>query len=128
MKFILDTHALLWAIVSPERLSERAQGLLRDRANERLVSAVSWWELVQKMAVGKLTLPTGIDEFARLVHDDLRPLPLVLTEHHARRLALLPLHHKDPADRFLIAQAQVEGAAVMTRDPLFRQYDVEVVW
>ncbi len=128
MRLLLDTHVLVWAIVAPERLSERVKALLLSSSTERLVSAVCWWDLAQKASVGKLLLPVGLDELARLVREDFRGVPLPLTETHARRLALLPLHHKDPADRLLIAQAQVEGLPVVTRDPLFRRYDIEVVW
>lgn len=128
MRLLLDTHVLVWAIVAPERLTERVKALLLNPGNERFVSAVCWWDLAQKASVGKLFLPVGLDELARLVREDLRGVPLPLTDAHARRLALLPLHHKDPTDRLLIGQAQVEGLQVVTRDPLFRLYDIEVVW
>jgi PIN domain nuclease of toxin-antitoxin system len=124
---LLDTQCWLWWLVSPERLSPEALARLADAENTLLLSAASSWEIAIKHSLGKLPLPEPLEAFvsSRMARDGIAALPV---QHvHALRVATLPLHHRDPFDRLLIAQAQVEGIPIMTADPVFHRYAVEVI-
>ena len=122
-RFLLDTHVLLWSLAEPGKLSARARDALEDAHNEVFVSAVSAWEISVKRAKGRLTAP---DNLAAAVEDrGLTHLPL--TFHHAERAASLPPHHRDPFDRFLVAQAQVEGLVLVTRDSRIPLYTIRTL-
>jgi PIN domain nuclease of toxin-antitoxin system len=124
---LLDTQCWLWWLVSPEKLSSSALQQLADGENTLLLSAASSWEIAIKYSLGKLPLPEPPEAFvsSRIIRDGVTPLPV---EHaHALRVSALPLHHRDPFDRLLIAQAQIEGVPVMTVDPVFLRYGVEVI-
>ena len=128
MRLLLDTHVFLWWFLTPDRLSDRARLLLQDPDNELLVSAASSLEIAIKSGLKKLELPEPPARYvtSRLEAKGLSPLAV---EHaHALRLAELPLHHRDPFDRLLIAQAQLEDATLVTGDPAFLLYDVDVFW
>ena len=125
---LLDTHTWLWAQSEPHRLNERCRKLLGDADETLLFSAASSWEIGIKYALKKLDLPEppGLFVPKRLAQMGITPLPI---EHaHALRVAELPHHHRDPFDRLLIAQAQLEGATVATADPRFLLYEVDVLW
>ena len=127
MRVLLDTHALVFAVSEPELLSPRARRLLQDSEIERWVSVVSLWEIAIKVQIGKLSLPLD----SAYYHRNLAALgarTLEVTVEHSLALLRLPLHHRDPFDRLLIAQAQVEGLTLVTRDRVFRRYEVECVW
>ena len=131
MRGLLDTHALIWASVTPERLSVAATKILQDRRNELYISLASIWEISIKVSKPQnlLTLPKGWDERtdAYMAQWGLNWLPIRLD--HCRAVRALPWHHHgDPFDRMLIAQAQVEKLSILTADPDFRKYDVKVVW
>ena len=128
MRILLDTHVFLWSCLEPEKISDSARGLLEDRANELLLSAVSSWEIAVKVASEKLVLPAPPARYvpSRLAAMGLTPLPV---EHgHVLRVSQLPSHHDDPVDRVLVAQSQLEDAILATGDPQFLPYDVDVVW
>jgi PIN domain nuclease of toxin-antitoxin system len=128
LRILLDTHSWLWMRAEPERLAESSRRLLRDPANELLLSAVSAWEMAIKFATGKLQLPQPPAVFLaqRMAEDRLGALPIL--HAHALRAGELPPHHRDPFDRLLIAQAQIEGLTVLTADRAFAKYDVRVHW
>ena len=128
MRVLLDTHALLWWNVDDARLSDAARELIRDGRNEIVVSAASVWEIAFKAAKGRLELPTTIDRYIddRLRRNRWSPLPI--DTRHVIRAATLPEHHRDPFDRALIAQAQVEGLPIVTMDAAITRYDVETIW
>ena len=128
MRFLIDTHCWLWAFLAPERLNDTAKALMGSGENTGFFSAVSAAEIGIKSRIGKLQLPDETKEYvASGVKDfDMKPLPLYL--HHALRVAELPLHHRDPFDRLLIAQAQAEGLPLMTADPTVAKYAVEIIW
>jgi len=128
MKILLDTHCWLWWITTPEKLGPESQQLIMDGHNEIFLSAASSWEIAIKYALAKLPLPEAPEKFIppRLVRDAIRPLPINHT--HALHVASLPLHHRDPFDRLLISQAQMEGLPIMTVDKQFKDYDVECIW
>jgi PIN domain nuclease of toxin-antitoxin system len=112
---------------APEHFSRAGLARLRSPDNIFFVSAASTWEIVIKHALGKLRVPFDVMDYLRSRLDQTPATLLSVTHQHALRVAQLPHHHRDPFDRMLIAQAQVENLAAMTDDPLFRLYDVEVV-
>ena len=115
----------LWLQTTPERIRESTLGMLGDTGNELLLSAASSWEIAIKYAIGRLRLPVAPEAYveARMAQSGTRGLPV---EHrHALRVAALPMHHRDPFDRLLVAQAQLENAALVTSDHQLDPYDIE---
>ena len=124
MRLLLDTHALLSLMFEDGRLS-RSAGEAMERPDAQLVvSAVSVWEIAIKRAVGKLEAPEDVIE--RIGEAGAESLSI--TARHAEAGGGLPLHHRDPFDRLLAAQAKLEGCALVTKDPAFAAYGVPVVW
>lgn len=128
MKALLDTHAFLWWIIGDRRFSQAASKAIADGANEIFVSAASIWEIAIKARLGRLGIPDDPSRFIerQIVENAFRGLPI--DAGHALRVWELPDHHQDPFDRMLVAQAQVEGLALISRDPLVARYDVEILW
>jgi PIN domain nuclease of toxin-antitoxin system len=126
LRVLLDTAVLLMAIEKPERLSRRARSILEDPATIREISSISITEIAVKTAIGKLTVDAAM--IAQGV-DDLMARILPYGSDHVWRLFQLPLHHRDPFDRQLIAQAMQENIPVVTPDKVFRRYaGVKVIW
>jgi len=128
MRLLLDTHVWLWWFLEPGRLSDRARAAIAAKGNTLLFSAASSWEIAVKHALKKLKLPEPPALFVpqRIARHGMVPLPI---EHsHALRVAELPRRHSDPFDRLLVAQAQLEKATVVTADPSFVLYDVDILW
>ena len=128
MRLLLDTHAFLWWVLDDSRLSTTARELIADPATEVLFSTVSGWEIAIKARTGRLDLPEDVPSF---VHDQLRRnrfsvLPVEL--RHALRVHGLPDHHRDPFDRLLVAQAEIEAVPLLSRDPLLAAYGIELRW
>ena len=127
MKILLDTQVWLWVLGQPARLSAPARARLRSPANTFYLSAANIWEIVIKHGIGKLRLPGEPVAYLRGRIAETPAAILPITHEHTLQLALLPLHHRDPFDRILIAQAQVEGLHVMTADRQFASYPVNLV-
>ncbi len=125
MRLLLDTHALLWALGAPAELPAGIRAAIEDPASVVFVSAASAWEMAIKQARGKLRYPAA-EITAALRRASLLELPVAI--RHAEAAASLPPHHRDPFDRMLVAQAQVEGLSLVSRDPAVRQYQVTVLW
>ena len=124
MNLLLDTHVFLWAVDNNPNLSPAAREAIVDGHNIVYVSAATAWEISIKRAIGKLKIPES-DYLEELkLH---RFMPLSITTEHALSVENLPPHHKDPFDRMLIAQAQEENLALVTRDPRIRAYDVRII-
>lgn len=123
MRILADTHILLWWLMDAEQLSERHREILGDPANLVGFSSISIAEIAIKELVGKLKV--GVD-VARYLRDE-GFLELEFASEHAARLRDLPWLHRDPFDRMLIAQAQVEDVAFMTVDQHIVKYDVRIV-
>ena len=126
MKVLLDTHTFLWAVTDERRLSPKARSVMAS--SELWWSVVSLWESLQKVQVGKLSLPLPAGSFltGELSSNHVRLLPVSLS--HVLRVESLPLHHRDPFDRLLIAQSIEEGWPIITADPWFAHYPVDVIW
>ena len=120
MKLLLDTHALLWALLAPGRLSSTAADAIEDGANEVFVSVVSAWEIEIKRAKGKL--PAAVPLSEALSEQRFKTLPVTLP--YVLAVESLPRRHRDPFDRMLIAQAQLEGMTLVTSDREVRHYPV----
>lgn len=121
MKLLLDTHLLLWAAGSPERLSATVRLLLEDPKNELLFSAASLWEIAIKCGLGRPDFQVNARVLRRgLLDNGYQELPV--SSEHAVSVDSLPLLHKDPFDRILVAQANVEGIVLLTADTLVAQY------
>jgi PIN domain nuclease of toxin-antitoxin system len=128
MKLLLDTHSFIWWDSEPDRISSHALALCRDPENTLLLSVVSAWEIQIKMQLGKLKLDLPLAEVVASQEriNNLEILPIRL--EHVMALEKLPIHHKDPFDRLLIAQAGIEEATLVSRDSIFAKYPVKVVW
>jgi PIN domain nuclease of toxin-antitoxin system len=129
MRALLDTHTFLWWTASRgSRISAIARELIQDGETEIVLSVVSIWEIAIKVGSGRIELPGPIGEFI----PDRMGLhafgALAVEASHALRVAHLPPIHRDPFDRLLVAQAQVEGIPIVTADPAIAQYDVETIW
>lgn len=124
MNLLLDTHAFLWAVDNNPGLSQEARAAIVDGRNVVFVSAVTAWEIAIKKQLGKLKLPHGDYLVELRLH---RFTALDITTAHALAVEQLPLHHKDPFDRMLIAQAQLEKLTLITRDPKIKAYAVPVI-
>lgn len=117
--YLLDTHAVLWAITEPTRLGTDAHRILADPATDVAVSAVSPWELSIKHRSGKLDLPDGFFEAWPATLQKLRFRDLAIDHRHAVLAGGLPWEHRDPFDRMLFAQALIEGRSLITADAVF---------
>lgn len=128
MRLLLDTQSWLWMQVSPERFHPDVRDLLVDEANDLVLSAASSWEIAIKYALGKLPLPEPprVYVVSRMRNGGVEPLPVSHT--HALQVADLPPHHRDPFDRLLVAQSQLEKLSLLTSDAIFEHYDVPLVW
>lgn len=128
MNVLLDTHCLLWAVAEPDRLGSNAAALLKSRDTQLYLSVASSWEIAIKAKIGKIPLPQTPDRYIADVLDYLKIVPLEIKNQHVVQTYFLPMHHQDPFDRLLIAQAQVEKLVLMTADRQFRAYEVELFW
>ncbi len=124
MKLLLDTHALLWWLADDPQLGSQARALIADPGNDVLVSKVSLWEIVVKLRVGKLAADIG-EITAAIQRDSFTLLDIGIP--HLRALSDLPMHHRDPFDHLLIAQAVTEGAMFMTEDRHAALYPVQMI-
>lgn len=122
MKVLLDTHAFLWLVAGDERLPTTARTFV-DAAEAVLLSAASVWEAEIKRAAGQLDAPRIADAAHRA-----RVGRLDVTAEHATIAAHLPLHHRDPFDRMLVAQARAESLVLLSKDEAIRRYGVAVAW
>lgn len=122
MRLLLDTHVVLWWAANLSLLRDDVRAAIRG-ANDVYISAASTWEAEIKRAQGKLAFPGSFAEV--LVKNGFRELPV--TVEHTRRTTALPLHHRDPFDRMLVAQALAEDCTLVTADRYIAQYDVPIL-
>ena len=127
MRFLLDTHAVLWYFHEPERLSVVARKAIESSDGIRAISAVSFWEIAIKVSIGKLTIAEPLS----VIQDDFIERGVLLLDIAVRTcisIQELPLHHQDPFDRLLAAQALGEGFSLISRDSVFDRYGVHRIW
>jgi PIN domain nuclease of toxin-antitoxin system len=127
MRVLLDTHIWLWALTDAAAIPVSLRNRLRSTRDTFLISAASGWEIAIKASLGRLRLPVDASSFLRAAIRDLPVVELPIALIHAARVAELPRHHRDPFDRILIAQAQIEGLAIMTVDRAFHAYEVSLL-
>ena len=128
MRYLLDTHALLWWLFDDPRLSQRARATIAAPENEILVSAASAWEISTKYRIGKLPEAGDIVSQFPLYIQKARFTALDVSVEHALLAGSLPGPHRDPFDRMLIAQAKLQSVPVVTIDAVFGDYGVTVLW
>jgi PIN domain nuclease of toxin-antitoxin system len=126
-KVLLDTHALIWWLEGGGKLSPAARRVIADPEATVLVSSASAWEIAIKHHAGKFRVPDLIRDFQGSVYQE-GFVELPISIEHAVRAGTLSGKHKDPFDRVLIAQSQVEDAAIVTRDAWFRKCAVQCIW
>jgi PIN domain nuclease of toxin-antitoxin system len=126
--YLLDTHTLLWAFEGDDQLSRRAGKLIEDPASVVAISIVAYWELQVKQTIGRLRVALDYNERLWEWVGGAGFIRLGLQRSHCDAYQALPLHHRDPFDRMLIAQAAVEDLAILTADRRFKKYEVKVLW
>ena len=128
MKLLLDTHALLWWLDGDERLSDSARSAIDDNSTRVFVSAASAWEIATKVRIGKLPGAIEVAErFSEIIgNQDFEAL--AISVEHARQAGLLPGEHRDPFDRMLIAQSQIEGLTLVSNETLFGRFGIRRLW
>ncbi len=128
MKVLLDTHAFLWAITDDPKLSAKGRELFTASDSDLFLSVASVWEVLTKVQIGKLPMPkeTGAYLKEQIAKTNVQVLPIQMT--HVLRLERMPLHHRDPFDRILIAQSLEEGFPILTADPLLKDYPAALIW
>ena len=128
MKVLLDTYTFLWWITDDNRLSSSASEIITNGDNELFLSAATGWEIAIKAQLGRIKLPKEPYPFIadQLRLNGIQSLPIHMS--HALHVYSLPNHHRDPFDRMIIAQAQLENLSILTMDPQIAKYKVKVVW
>lgn len=127
MKVLLDTHTFIWWNGDLSLLSRAARSICEDKENILMLSLVSIWEMQIKGQLGKLAFHQPLPEIIESQQRDNGVELLSVTTEHIYALQNLPSHHRDPFDRLLIAQANIEKIPVVTSDPLFQRYEVDVL-
>ncbi len=128
MRILLDTHTFLWWTNNSPQLSKNAREIIANPESELFLSAASGWEIAIKMQLGKLRVADDLERFIaeQLSLNQIVTLPI--TMHHALHVHNLPLHHRDPFDRMIITQSQLEKMPVLTADGIFARYNVKTIW
>ncbi len=127
MTYLLDTHVWLWLLGDPDRIRPDLAAELRADSTRLLLSAASSWEIAVKWAVGRLALPEPPATYVPSRMERTKAEALAVTHSHALQVATLPRHHRDPFDRLLVAQAQLEGVPLVTADRALDAYDVDII-
>jgi PIN domain nuclease of toxin-antitoxin system len=128
VKLLLDTHAFIWWDSTPTKLSAAALALCSDPANQLVLSVASLWEIQIKRQLGKMDLRLPLAEIVTHQQETNGVAILEIVQAHVLALEGLPSHHRDPFDRLLVAQAVVEGATLVSADPVLKSYPVELRW
>ena len=128
MKLLLDTCTFLWIVGGGHELPGRVAALYQSADNEVYLSAASAWEIAIKHAIGRLPLPVPPQALVAQERERCGVATLAIDEESALHVARLPLLHRDPFDRLLVAQAIVHGLTIVTPDPLVSQYPARTMW
>lgn len=124
MKLLIDTHPAIWLLANDKRLSETARRLLSDEDVDCFLSAATVWEIAIKRGLGKLDV--AADFHHQMTRRNVSSLPIY--DRHATLVADLPMHHRDPFDRLLVAQAMAEDMSILSADEMLHKYDISVLW
>ena len=127
MKYLLDTHTLIWLINGDIKLSKKALETIELSTARVVVSVVSFWEIAIKVSLGKLELTLPFSEIINKVNDSGFGI-MGITFDHTLQLSQLPFHHRDPFDRTLIAQTLSEDLVIISKEKLFDEYNVKRIW
>ncbi|MGL4943864.1 MAG: type II toxin-antitoxin system VapC family toxin [Thermoguttaceae bacterium] len=127
MQYLLDTHALLWYASGDERLPVSIRPIVQNIRNDVAISVVTFWEVAIKVQLGKLSIGRTLEELVHFTGQNGFRL-MGMTPKHVMEYALLPLHHKDPFDRMLIAQAISENMSLIGCDTSFDAYNIKRIW
>lgn len=128
MNILLDTHAFLWAVMEPRKLSAKVRRLLEDQATGTVVSTASAWEIATKFRLGKLPGAAAVVADYAAAINGLQAQPLAIRDRHALLAGSLTQAHRDPFDRLLVAQAEIEGLALVSKDRTLREFGVNLLW
>jgi PIN domain nuclease of toxin-antitoxin system len=128
VKLLLDTHAFLWCIIDDPALSTTVHREIERASNDVLVSAASFWEVSIKYGLGKMPLPDAPERYLPAQRTAAGIDLLVIDEPEVCLVHSLPMHHRDPFDRILVAQANYYGLVIATNDPLIQRYAVRTLW
>lgn len=128
MDLLLDTHVFMWWMMNDKKLSQHAKNLINNADNTCYVSTISAWEMTIKVAIGKLNLAKPAAELFKeqMQLNGFKQLDIALS--HIEIVANLPMHHRDPFDRLLIAQTQAEKLTLISADTTLGQYEIERIW
>jgi len=124
---LLDTHSLLWHLSGDSNLPDFRRKEINNESILCYVSIASLWEIAIKQSLKKLDYNKGINEIVQLVYNS--PFSILpVSPNHIKQVATLPFHHRDPFDRIIIAQAQIENLTIITKDTWFSSYEVKTAW
>ncbi len=128
MRYLIDTHTLLWIVTDNPELSKTAKKLYLDQSNEIFFSLASIWEMAIKISIGKLSIEKSLQDFTEhhIIANDIKIHPIQLS--HVLRIEKLPFHHRDPFDRLIIAQGIEDNIPIISSDQIFDLYQVKRLW
>ncbi|MCL2056453.1 MAG: type II toxin-antitoxin system VapC family toxin [Oscillospiraceae bacterium] len=127
MRYLLDTHAIIWHFDDSSKLTQKAAGIIDNPKNRVYISYVSLWEIVIKISIGKLDVDFTLDQLLYAIKDNDFDI-LQIEDKYLQQLSTLPFIHKDPFDRLLVSTALAENLTIITTDENVRKYDVEWIW
>ena len=127
MKLLLDLHKWLWMLAEPERLTANVRSLLADTDKSIFVSVASVWEIRIKHALGKISLPLSFEALVAVSKERFNTKFLVIEVAHAMAAPGLPMHHRDPFDRMLVAQALAKDLTLVTADDTLKKYECAII-
>lgn len=127
MNFLIDTHALIWFITDNDKLPVEAKTLIENKNNKCFVSIATFWEIGIKNSIGRLDLNSDLKTIFQII-DETGFETLPITVNHILKNANLDFHHQDPFDRIIIAQSITEKMTIISKDRLFKNYNVPIVW
>ncbi|HEX8197289.1 MAG TPA: type II toxin-antitoxin system VapC family toxin [Pyrinomonadaceae bacterium] len=126
MQLLIDTHVLIWFLEGNKSLSKPHRQIISDSQNDVLVSIASLWEIAVKISLGKLTLAKPLaDVIKQIAVENIEVLPIL--PKHTLQVSTLPFHHRDPFDRIIVAQSQVENLPIVTNDIEFNHYGIKLL-
>ena len=128
MRYLIDTHTLLWIVTDDPELSETAKKIYLDQSNEIYFSLASIWEMAIKISIGKLSIEKSLQDFTEhyIIENDIKILNIQLP--HVIRIEKLPFHHRDPFDRLIIAQGIEDNIPIISSDRIFDLYPIKRLW